>query len=265
VLLGIALILDKPRPWFRLVLLATMALGLFSLYLSQVRSVLVMLGISVLSMGLPFFLQKRVRRFVGIMATFACVAMLGFGLAVSVGGRAVTDRLSTLTENNPGSVYYANRGFFLEYTLVDVVPTYPIGAGLGRWGMINRYFGDRLGSSPPLWAEISWTGWAYDGGALLMLMYAVALLIALRIALRVATDQDGLKPSPLQTWGTVLFGYSVGVLATTFNSHPFAGTIGVDFWVLNSAVFSAYTQLHGTHVKTPESGLDPGAVRLERA
>jgi hypothetical protein len=112
--------------------------------------------------------------------------------------------------------------------------------------MISRYFGDRLGSAPPLWAEIAWTGWAYDGGALLMLFYVIALLIALRTALRVATAYDGADPSPLQNWGTVLFGYSVGVFATTFNGQPFVGTTGVDFWVLNAAAFAAYRQSRNT-------------------
>jgi hypothetical protein len=247
VMFGIGLLLQKPRPWLRITILVTMAFGLFSLYVSQVRSVLVMLGVSVLSLGLPFALQRQMRRFASIVAAVAGVAAIGFFLAVSVAGKTVTDRLSSLTESDPGTVYYAHRGLFLEDTLLNLVPSYPLGAGLGRWGMIDRYFGDRISSSPPLWAEICWTGWLYDGGVPLMIAYAGAIFIALRTSLRVARGFGEAHQTELQIWATVLFGYGVGALASTFNGQTFAGTGGVDFWVLNAALFAAYAQSSTGH------------------
>jgi len=243
VVLGVGFLLGRPRLWFRAVLIASMALALVSLYLSQVRSVFVMLVISLLSMGLPFVLQRRTRRFLTLVAVIVAVGAAGFTLAVSLGGDLVLSRLSSLWEDSPGTVYYTNRGKFLEYTLIELLPQYPLGVGLGRWGMINSYFGERLSGPRPMWAEINWTGWLYDGGLPLMLAYAGAIYVALRTSLRIARGPSNAPNESLQRWAAIVFGYGVGALASTFNACIFASTGGVDFWILNATIFAASDQL----------------------
>jgi hypothetical protein len=108
--------------------------------------------------------------------------------------------------------------------------------------MMYDYFGDPTNTaSPMIWSEIQWTAWLLDGGLALMVVYGGALLVAVREALRIAGHRD-VAGQKLYVWGTVLAGYSVGLVALTFNSHPFSGTMGVDFWVLNAAVFTASMQ-----------------------
>jgi hypothetical protein len=245
VLLGVGFLLDRPRPWFRFVLLASMAASLVTIYLCQVRALLVMLAVSLLALAIPLAAQRRIGRFVSTLAIIVCVAVVGFVLAVVIGGDAVSDRFVTLFDSDPQSVYYANRGRFLETTLYGLLPTYPLGAGLGRFGMISSYFTDGIQASPPIWVEIQWTAWLCNGGVLLMAVYAAALLVALRSSLRIAAQASRAGASAtndLKKWATVLFGYSVGVIALTFTGCPFEGTMGLDFWLINSTLFAASWQ-----------------------
>jgi hypothetical protein len=244
VLLGCGFLITAGSWRARLPFVASIAVGLFALYLCQVRSLLVMTGISVLAMGLPFARQGKLRMFMKLVATVFTVAVGAFFVAVTVGGQGVLDRVSTLIAADPATVYYNNRGFFLEHTLLELVPQYPIGAGLARWGMIAAYFGETFSHS--LWAEVQWTAWLYDGGIPLILVYGAAIATALLTALRIATHKGASSDDEFKLWSTVLFGYGIGVLATTFNGCPFEGTAGVDFWILNAAVFAANAQLRMT-------------------
>jgi hypothetical protein len=241
VLLGIGFLMDRSRLWFKIVVVVSMALGLFVLYLCEVRSVAVMLAISILALGVPLLAQRRVGRYAFLIAVVSTVAVFGFMLALSVAEKHVTDRFLTLFESDPGTVYYENRGGFLKYTFYELLPQYPLGAGLGRWGMIHGYFADSRNHIETLWAEIQWTAWLYDGGIPLMLAYGAAVVTALLTALRIASRPDG-AGGEIQKWATVLFAYSVGALALTFNSPMFEGTSGVDFWLLSATVFAASQQ-----------------------
>jgi hypothetical protein len=242
VILGAAVLLSRPPPWVRIVILAGMALALFALCLSMVRACVVMTIISFVALTVPLAAQRRVGRLVGLVASFSLIAIVGFLLAASAGGESVTNRLGSLIESDPASVYYDNRGFFLKHTFMTLLSQYPTGAGLGRWGVINSYFGDRFGHLPALWAEIQWTGWLYDGGVLLIVIYAIALLIALRVAYRIATTGTTPEERELQKWATAVFGYGVGTLALTFSAVAFQSPMGIEFWTLNATIFAASHQ-----------------------
>src|ERR1019366_6056773 len=155
----------------------------------------------------------------------------------------VTGRLGTLIAADPREVYYTNRGMFLEYTFVDLLPQYPLGAGLGRWGMLSNYFGEFNRWGPPIWVEVQWTGWLIDGGVLLMLAYGAALWLAVREAMRMAGREGSAADIELGKWAAVLVAYDVSIIASTFASCPFAGTLGIDFWLLNVTVFTASRRL----------------------
>ena len=242
VLFAMALWLERPRFLFRIVLLLSMTVGLFALYLCQIRSLLVMLIPSFITAAWSQMSRMRLREVVAMVAPLAVTAIVAFIFAVAVGGDAVTGRLSTLIEADPQTVFYSNRGFFLEHTFTKLLPEYPLGAGLGRWGMIASYFND--GGNPastPIWAEIQWTGWLIDGGIPLMISWAVALFVAFRATFAVAISKDA-SLRAISTWAGILVGYSMGLIALMFNGCPFAGTLGIDFWLLNAALVTAASQ-----------------------
>lgn len=233
---GILLLRRPPFQWARVLAIASMVSGMVCLYLCQVRSLLVMAGICELTLFSLLLITGRVSKLLGLVAALGALVPATFVLAVSLGGRSVTDRLTTLINSDPGSVYYTNRGHFLETTIFEYLPLYPLGAGLGRWGMINSYFG---ALSSTLWAEIQWTGWVFDGGLPLVLLYFAAVVVALWACLRVARGRVTGEESSLTLWGAVIVAYDVGALALCFNYPVFSGTAGIEFWLLNAALLCA--------------------------
>jgi len=235
-LLGLGLVQARTKlPGARWLAAASMLIGVMILYLAQVRSLLVVLGLSTIVLTVLHALAARLSRFVVIAAVSAAIAMVAYSFAVELGGSSVTSRLATLTADAPGKVYYTNRGIFLEYTFVELLPRFPLGGGLGRWGMMNTYFGS---AASALWVEIQWTGWLIDGGVPLILAYAAAVLVTIRQVAKTALSREG---HALASWAPLVAAYGVGVLALTFNATPFMGTSGLEFWLINAAFFQALT------------------------
>jgi hypothetical protein len=236
-LLGAALFLTERRKRARAVFAASMVLGFLAISLSQVRASAVVLAVSLAAIAALLALrgQARVTQLVlvGVLGTAASLA-----LAVALGGDSVLDRFRELGGADAGTVYYRSRGRFLEETLSVLLPRYPLGAGIGRWGMMQHYFG-APGDPEPLWVEIQWTGWLLDGGLPLVLAYSAALLVALRTALAFALGDLAGEARDLWVWGAVLVGYDLGTLALTFDYPAFAGQAGLDFWLLNAVVVTA--------------------------
>jgi hypothetical protein len=165
------------------------------------------------------------------------VVVISFAWAAWVGGEAMTNRLSTLIEDEPGEVYYSNRGHFLDDTINVLLPKYPLGAGLGRWGMMHYYFADKNDAARgEIWAEIQWTGWLLDGGVPLIVLYCVALLAAFYVAGRAAMSRS----EAIGAFGAMVFAYDVGALAMTFNYPIFISQSGMEFWVLNACLYAVW-------------------------
>lgn len=234
-LLGIGLLTAGRTSWIvRLGTIGSVLIGLFCIYVSHVRSVLVMTGVCMIT-----FLFMMLRRGKVVRATI--VGVLGFvafssGLtwAVTMGGEGVLKRFTTLVDESPGDVYYRNRGHFVEST-IDKIPSNFFGAGLGRWGMMASYFQtpyDQL-----LWAEIQMTGWLYDGGVPMMLLYYAMIFVALWVAFRAARRHTDITAQAAH-WAALVFAYNVGALAVTFNYPLFIGQGGMEFWLLNAALFA---------------------------
>ncbi len=237
VLFGMGFYLTSPKKWMRIACLASITLGMVCLYLAQVRSVLIITAVSVLAFCGMLLWQRRTARFLVLGTLLLALIALSFTYAVSIGGKSVTRRMSTLVEDRPGSVYYKNRGIFLEETVNELLPRYPLGAGLGRWGMTSSYFGDGEGAERDgLYVELQWTGWLLDGGVPLILAYVAALAFAISAAVKIALDRNN---GDLYLWGGILLAYSAGALATTFNYALFIGQGGMEFWLLNALLFAA--------------------------
>jgi hypothetical protein len=166
---------------------------------------------------------------------FVTLALGAFMWAVAIGGESVTSRLATLTSEDPGTIYQRNRGLFLAYTFTTLLPEYPLGAGLGRWGMANYYFGSSASGAEGLWSEIMWTGWVIDGGLLMVAAYAVTLLVSCATVLRLLRT----RKDELNGWAVTIGAYSIGGIALTFTTNLFVNQMGMEFWILNAALFAA--------------------------
>jgi hypothetical protein len=246
VLLGLGVLQSrKPFAGARFLAIASMLLGMMCLYLCQVRAALIMLGICVLALVALTAMSGRLSRFLVLACVVSIAVPLALAFAVSLGGHSVTDRLATLTEGDPGSIYYTNRGRFLEYTIDVLLPKYPLGAGLGRWGMINRYFGSRADS---IYVEIQWTAWLLDGGVAMVLAYLALMFATSWRCFRIALNRG-----TLSVWPSIVVAYNVGALALCFSYVEFIGTSGLEFWLLNAAVLAAADQ--GAFLEEPASSL----------
>ena len=237
VLLGIGFYLTSRLRWLRLACLGSILLGMICLYLAQVRSLLVITAICVLAFCLLLIWQKRTAKLIAIGSILAAMIALSFTYAVSLGGKGMTSRLSTLIQDSPQSVYYKNRGIFLEETINVLLPQYPLGAGLGRWGMMKNYFGDNTGpGQSPIYVEIQWTGWLLDGGIPLIVAYVVTILLGLWTAFKIALNR---RLDDLSRWGAIVLAYGVGAVVTTFNYPLFNSQSGMEFWLLSAILFAA--------------------------
>jgi len=232
---GILLLPKPPFPWARLAAVASMLAGMICLYLCQVRSLLVMTGICVIVMIAVTAISGKFSRAVGLLTAAAAVIPISFVAAFALGGKLVTKRLSTLVQADAGTVYCSNRGHFLDQTINEYLPRFPLGAGLGRWGMVCKYFSNL---DDYLYVEIQWTGWLFDGGLPLILVYSGAILAATWLCFRMVRKFAGTDGN-LDIWASVVVAYNVGALALCFNYPVFIGTTGLEFWVLNAALICA--------------------------
>jgi hypothetical protein len=237
-LFGVGFLLNSRSALVRVVAPFTIAVGLFCIYLSQVRLALVMFVICAVAFTALILRRGEVKRVLVLFLLVPATIAASLVWAIAVGGETVTKRLSTLTEDNPGEVYYkSGRGRALEVTLTEDLPEYFLGAGAGRWGMMYTYFGDKDNpSSPRLWAEIQWTGWLYDGGVLLMVVYPCALLAACAAAWKLAAARNRTALGP---WAALILAYDVTALATIFSYAFFISQSGMEFWLLNACLFRA--------------------------
>jgi len=184
------------------------------------------------------FFQGRLTRVAATLIVVPVLAAIVFAWSLQVGGERVVRRMRTLSEGTASGVYYKNRGIFLEQALTVETLRYPVGAGLGRFGMMYSYFGDkRKFHAQPLWAEIQATAWIYDGGILLLCLGYAAVLGTTYYSLRLALDRRVSKQ--LGDAATAITALNVSWLAVTFNYPLFLGQGGMLFWLLNAALFAA--------------------------
>jgi hypothetical protein len=232
-----------------LALVTSMTIGFAAIALSQVRAVFVVVLICVAAMLALLFKRtgnpilgrsvdaNGLRRRLGLLIV-AFTFSLSFGVlsGFTLGGKAVSDRLFTLTEKPASDVYYNNRGIFLADAVNRLLPEYPLGAGLGRWGMPRSYFGDESNlDSPPIWVEIQWQAWLIDGGVPLILAYVFAICLAVRFAYRTTLKHLDVKTA---MWGALLCADAFGVIAVCFDYPFFMSQGAMDFWLLNGALFA---------------------------
>ena len=220
----------------RLLFLAAAVIGLTVLYLTHVRSLLVMLCICMIVAGAVRLRQGRVLHSAWIVGSAAVVITASFAWAVAVGGESVVERFQSMLDVGVLQSYQENRGNFLSYTVQELLYQYPFGAGLGRWGMMSVYFGEPENwRFPALWAEIQLTGWLYDGGILLWVTYASAVATATLYTYRLANSDD----ARLSDLAAMVLTLQVLVIGLCFTGLVFNTQVGIVFWLLSAGVYGA--------------------------
>jgi hypothetical protein len=214
--------------------LTASAVGMTTLLLTQVRSLAL---IATASVGVFALLRLRQGR---AMAGAASV-VLGGGLvlgayvwAVAVGGDSLADRFSGLLSEGVVQTFQQERGAFLTVTLSDLLFEYPLGAGLGRWGMMHVYFGDAsMWEAPPIHVEIQPTGWLLDGGIPMWIVMAGALVAGLRATYLVAVSATG----SIQESATAILCLQLTLLVICLTGPAFNTQMGIQYWALTAALW----------------------------
>lgn len=211
-------------------------MALVTLYMTQVRSILMMTAVGYAVMCVLLLRQRRLW-LSGMLAGAGTGMVIGaFALAVAIGGESVFNRFYGLIDTGLVTSYQQNRGLFVEYTFRELIFEYPLGAGIGRWGMMNAHFAQfDSNPSPPLWAEIQVTGWLIDGGILLMVAYTGAILAAMWSLYRLAhPDRGGRLAYP----SAVVFSLGLFAIGQANAGPAFNTTIGMQFWFTCGIVFA---------------------------
>ena len=209
-------------------------IGMTIVYLTQIRSILLMIFVGMLAVALVRLRQGRIVQS-SYIAGSATVLLLGsFVWAVTLGGDSVQQRYSSMYDSGVVQSYQDNRGIFLSYTIFEQPFEYPFGAGLGRWGMMSAYFPEPSNwLHPSLYAEIQPTGWIYDGGILMCIFYPAALFFAMRYAYKVAIDPG----NPLSDAAMLLFVVQLLVFGLCFTGPVFNTQIGIMFWLSTAMLY----------------------------
>jgi hypothetical protein len=230
-LLGVIFGLSPIAPWKRAGSFALAGAGIAAIYLSQVRISLV---VTLLMFGIyaaTLVFQKRAAKATAFALLAGGIVVGSFILAVTLGGESVFSRFMTLFADDPLAVYYRARGVQLDITFSQLLFEYPLGAGLGRWGMAAAYFGTP--GLQGIWAEIQITGWMIDGGVLMIVLYGGAL-----VATGVAQYRLAMQPyyPRIAVCAAAVFAANLGIAAMVFSFTPFVTQIGIQYWFLAGAL-----------------------------
>ena len=238
--LGLALGLGRgQRLLLRGCCLGAAVVGMTALYLTHVRSLTLVAAASVAVFALLRFRQGRTME--GALTVGVGVALVvgSYIWALAVGGDAVSDRFSSLANDGVLRVFESQRGTFIRYTLSELVYQFPLGAGLGRWGMMQVYFGDpTLWQAPPIHVEVQLTGWLLDGGVPLWLLYGGALVAALHFSYRAAVTA---RTKLLQDTATTMLCLQLTIICLGFSGPVFNTQLGIVFWAITGALFGSFT------------------------
>lgn len=244
-LFGIAFASQPDTPMRRRVLMTLLSgCGFAVLYFTQVRSILLMTLVSIVAISVLSARQGRPGTAMYSLGLGSLVVVAAFVLATTVGGKAVEERFLSIADQGLVSSYQRERGGFIAYTLEEVLPKYPFGAGVGRWGVMNLYFADHQDPQRrSLHAEIQMTGWIYDGGFLLAIAYGGAVALSLLYSLRVARDA---RAGAVGYLAILVFCAQLMVAGMTFAGPAFNTQLGIQFWTLAAALHAARARSRAT-------------------
>src|SRR5215472_17416612 len=105
-MLGLIIAAGRYPAWKRAMAAFFAFCGAAAIYLSQVRTSILIAGGALVVYALVLVLQRERGRAIAFTATAAGAFTAAFAFAVALGGTAVIDRFATLIEDDPTTVYY---------------------------------------------------------------------------------------------------------------------------------------------------------------
>ncbi len=238
---GLAVALTPVAWWKRVAGMGITVVGLAVLFYSQVRSMTLTLLIGLVLWGVLLAIRGEFKKLATLGVLGVVLALAAVGWVLRSDGANALNRLAELFQDRATTIYYKNRGAFIEYALTEHLPRYPLGAGPGRIGIASVYFGNPLTPQDraPLYAETQIDYWIIDGGLPLLLFYPAALILAFVGATRTALR----SPDPeVAYWAGAVFVYAVAAGAGLLGGPAFVGPAGMQFWVLLGALYGAQQQ-----------------------
>jgi hypothetical protein len=224
------------RPLARAIYLGAATVGMTVLYVTQVRSLSLMAVVAMLAFVGMRLRQGRLLQGAWMTIIVAALAFGSFVWAVALGGDVVYQRFSEIFSTGIVQTYREHRGLFLTYTLSELIYEFPLGAGVGRWGMIYAYFGDpTIWQYQPIYVEIQPTGWLLDGGVLMWLFYGGAIAAAMRFSYRLAGASEG----ALRDLATMVFCVQLMIAGLCFTGPVFNTQVGLQFWLVTAVLYGA--------------------------
>jgi hypothetical protein len=208
--------------------------GILIIFLSHVRSALVVIVGCATIYSLILAWQGRLKTVLTIAGLAVACGVCSLTYAATMGGQSTLDRFATLLADDPTKVFEDSGRLSQLTTAFDtLLVEHPLGAGLGRWGMMRTYFGDESNpDSPAIWAEVQFSSWILDGGIVLLSLYLIALIVAIWRLVRSSLMH---RSSELASWGPVIAIFSAYPIALLFSYAPFNSQIGLQFWFLIGA------------------------------
>lgn len=230
-LLGAIFGLSAIPAWQRIGAFALSAAGFAAIYLSQVRISLVVAVLMFVIYAAVLMAQNRAAKATAFGLFASSLVAVSFLVAIGLGGESISSRVMTLFAGDPLEVYYRARGVQLNNTFSEMLYSYPLGAGLGRWGMAGAYFGNPADAG--LWAEIQIAGWMIDGGVPMLLLYGGAIVVAALSQFRLARATQYPR---VAACAAVVLAANLGTTAMVFSFTPFVTQIGIQYWFLAGAL-----------------------------
>jgi len=232
-LLGLVFATSAIAFWKRLAAIAAAFAGIAAIYLSQVRVSLIVAVLMLITYASLLSVHGRKARATLFVGAAVAIVVSTFVFALTLGGQSIAERTFTLFAQDPLALYAGSRGGQLTYTFGELLQNYPMGAGLGRWGMIAVYFATARPDVQPLWVEIQVAGWAIDGGFALLLLYVGAIVVTLVSEFQIARTHSDAR---VRACAAVVLAANLGTAALVFTFTPFVTQIGLQFWFLAGAL-----------------------------
>lgn len=235
-IMGVVVMSSHLPMWQRMLGLALALPGGTVIYLTQVRTAILMVVLSMTALVFVMALQNRWSRVVQIGLAGMVVILGGFMWAAKEGGKSIIDRYMTLVQDSPTEVLTkSSRGQITSHTLGTMVFEVPLGAGLGRYGQVYGYFGN-WAYGDMIWVETQIAAWLIDGGIPVLLLGFATCIYALYDSLRVARTCPS---SQIAHWAAGVFAINLSIFFSCFGQMPFLTNTGQQFWLLAGMTHAA--------------------------
>jgi hypothetical protein len=209
--------------------------GVAVIYYSQVRMTFMMLLICLVVLVVIFMAQKNFGYATLLGGLGAAMIFGALSWVMATSGRVVVERFLGLASRSLSESYETSgRYSYVKHALQVLIWEDPLGQGLGRWGATFSAFGDRARGS--LWVEVMINAWIIDGGIPLLVLYSIAVAIAMANTLRIALRS---RDREVGFWAAVIFASELSIVATCFSYVTFVTAIGLQFWFLAAVIHAA--------------------------